>query len=225
MAKLLDRVADAGGFLFVLLVGVGFAVLVAPFLPESLDSPEAVADHLAARPPTAALWAGVWLEAAGLAALVLLAARLAGRIRAVDPAGWVPSAVVGLAVAAFTVKIASFAPAMAALEPGRHDAGTVTALLGINYAAVDLAWALDGAFVLLLGLGALDTRALPRWLGAWTAGAGVAVLIGVAVPATFGLLQLVFLLWAPAASGWLLLRGGRTPAGRQGEVTTASPAR
>ena len=219
MSKILDRVADAAGILYFVLVAVGYMVLVSPFMPESLDSPDAVVAHLEAHPPTAALWTGVWLEGLGLAMLVLLAARLAGRIRAVDPAGWLPSAAVGLAVAGFTVKFASFAPSLAALDVDRYDAGTVTALLGVNDAAYDLSWALDGAFALLLGLGAMATRALPGWLAGLTTAAGVAALVGIAVPATFEVLQFVFLIWVLVVSGWLLARGTRPSA-----VADAAPA-
>ena len=220
MSKLLDRVADAGGILFVLFVGVGFIAFVAPAMPETLTSPDAVAAHLSANPPTTSFWVGVWLEGAGLAVLVLFAARLASRIRSADPAGWLPSAVVGLAVAAFGVKIFSFAPALAALHVDRYDAGTVTALLDINDAAYDVSWALDGAFVLLLGLGALAARALPAWLAGFAVAAGVSVLVGIAVPATFEALQLVFVLWLLTTSGWLLVRGGRIPATAQPGVPT-----
>jgi len=210
VSKILDRIADAGGILFVLLVGVGYIAFVSSSMPESLAAPEEVARHLRDHPPTTTFWLGVWMEAAGLVALVLLAGRLAARIRAAGPASWVPSTVVGLAVAGMTVKLASFAPALAATHVDRYDAGTLTALLDINDASFDLAWALDGAFVLLLGLGALAVRALPRWLAAWGAAAGAAVLIGIAVPGLFDTLQLVFLVWLLVTSGWLLLRGSRT---------------
>jgi hypothetical protein len=209
MAKILDRLADACGLLYLALVVVGFAVLAAPYLPPSLDDPEQVAAHLRTHPAGADLWLGLALEGAGLVALVLLAARLAARIRVADPAGWLPSAAVGLAVAGLAVKLASFAPAVAAVDVHRYEPGTVTALLAVNDAAVDVAWALDGAFVLLLGLGALATGVLPRWLAGWTALAGAAVLIGLAVPPFFDVLQFAFLLWLLAVSGWLLLRGHR----------------
>jgi hypothetical protein len=35
------------------------------------------------------------------------------------------------------------------------------------------------------------------------------VLVGIAVPSVFDSLQLVFILWAIATSGWLLVRGNR----------------
>ena len=217
MSKILDRVADAGGILFVLLVGVGFIAFVAPFVPESLADPDAVASHLRDHPPTTTFWLGVWMEAAGLVMLVLFAARVSARIRAGSPSSWVPSAVVGLAVAGMTIKLSSFVPALAALHVDRYDAGTLTALLDINDAAFDVSWALDGAFALLLGLGALATRALPPWLAGWGAVAGAGVIAGIAVPALFDTLQLVFLVWLLATSGWLLARGGRT-------VPTPEPA-
>jgi hypothetical protein len=216
VSKTLDRVADACGILFVLLVGVGFVALVAPHMPESLESPEAVAEHLRANPPTASFWLGTAMEGAGLVAFVLFAARLAARIRVAAPVSWVPSAVVGLAVAGMTVKLSSFTPGIAALDVDRYDPGTVTALLAINDAAFDVSWALDGAFVLLLGLGALATRSLPRWVGGWAAVAGAAVLVGLAVPTLFDTLQLLFLLWTVTTSGWLLARGSR--------VTVREPA-
>jgi hypothetical protein len=210
VSKILDRVADAGGILHVLLVFGGYVFLVAPFMPESLDSPEAAVAHLREHPPTTAFWAGIWLEGAGLLMLVLLAARVASRLR-VQPGWWLPTAVVGLAVAGVTVKVGSFAPGLAALEVDRYDAGTVTALLGINDAAVGVAAALDGAFVLLLGLGALAVGALPRWLAALTVVAGAGLLLSVAVPALDSL-QLVFYVWLLVTSGWLLARGSRTAA-------------
>jgi hypothetical protein len=210
MSKVLDRVADAGGILYVLLVFGGFAFLVAPNMPESLDSPDAALAHLEAHPPTASFWAGIWLEGAGLVALVLLATRAGSRIRVAQPGWWLPPAVVGLAVAALTVKIGSFAPGLAALETDRLDAVTVTALLGINDAAVPVATALDGAFVLLLGLGAMAVRALPRWLSLLTAVTGSTQLLAVAVPA-LDVLQILFFVWALVVSGWLLVRGDRTP--------------
>lgn len=208
MSKVLDRLADAGGILHVLLVLPGYALLVAPHLPASLDSPDAVLAHLRSHPPTTAFWAGLWLEALGLAALVLLAARMASRVSAARPGWWPASAVVGLAVAAFTVKVGSFAPGLAALETGRYDAGTVTALLGINDAAVPVAGALDGGFALLLGLAALAVGTLPRWLSVLTLLAGAAALASVAVPA-LGVLHVLFLVWLLVASGWLLHRGRR----------------
>lgn len=221
MSKVLDRVADAGGILYFLLVFSGFALLVAPHLPEVLDSPDAVREHLRANPPTTAFWAGIWLEGAGLVALVLLAARLASRIRADQPDWWLPSAVVGLAVAGCTVKVGSFAPGLAALEVDRFDARTLTALLSINDAAVPVAAALDGAFVLLIGLGAVTGRALPGWLSGLTVVAGLTQLVSLAVPA-LDLLGLLFLVWVLVVSGWLLLRGDRTAAAARPEPAPAA---
>lgn len=210
MSKVLDRVADAGGILHVLLVFGGFAFLVAPHMPGSLDAPDAALAHLQAHPPTTAFWAGMWLEGAGLAALVLLAARLASRLRTGQPGWWLPSAALGLAVAAFAVKVGSFAPGLAALEIERFDARTVTALLSVNDAAVGVSAALDGAFVLLMGLGAVAVRALPRWLSWLTVVAGAGVLLGTAVP-DLGALHLLLYVWLLVVSGWLLARGSRAP--------------
>ena len=216
MTKLLDKTADAGGLLYLLLVLPGYILLVAPFMPSSLDSPDAVVAHLQAHPPTSALWAGMWMEAVGLSALVLLTARLASRITTASPGWWLPPAAVGLAVAALAVKIGSFAPGLAALDVDRYDASTVTALLGINDVAAGITGALDGASALVLGLGVLAVGALPRWLSALTVLAGAGMLLGIAVPFLAGL-ELLFFVWLLVVSGWLLARGGR-------DRTTARPA-
>jgi hypothetical protein len=212
VSKILDRLADAGGILFVAFLGVGYIALVSPHIPQSLDSPAAVQAYLRAHPPTASFWIGAWMEGAALVALLLLATRLASRLRAADPTSWLPSAVVALAVASCTVKLASFAPSLAALHVDRYDARTVTALLDINAAAFNVSWALDGAFALLLGLAALAVGALPRWLAALGVLAGAGVMMGIAVPPILDRAQPVFLIWLLATSGWLLARGSRRPA-------------
>jgi hypothetical protein len=215
VSRFLDRVADAGGVLYLLLAGVGYGVFVSPVVPQTLSSPSAVLAQLRDHPPTTTFWIGVGMEALGLACLLLFAARLAGRIRIADPGGWVGSAVIGLAIAAFAVKLASFAPVLAALHVSRYDAGTVTALVDTNGMADVVSSALDSGFALLAGLGALPVRALPRWLAGFAVLAGVVMLIGVAVPALFDSLQLVLFVWLVVTSGWLLLRGSRAvaPAG------------
>lgn len=211
MSRVLDRVADAGGILYLVLAGVGYGVFVAPTMPQSLDSPSAVLAQLRDHPPGTAFWVGLGLESIGLVCLLLFAARLAGRIRLAQPAGWIAGAVLGLAVAAFAVKLASFAPALAALHATRYDAGTVTALIDTNDVSDFVSTALDSGFVLLAGLGALATRALPKWLGAAGVVAGIVMLVGVAVPGLFDSLQLVLFLWLVTTGGWLLVRGDRQP--------------
>ena len=130
------------------------------------------------------------------------------RIRAARPASWVPSVVVGLAVAgmrrqAGVVRAGTRRPAR---RPVRRRHAHRTARH--QRRAVRPGWALDGAFALLLGLGALATAPCHagsrrsacrrRELPCWSA---------IAVPALFDTLQLVFLVWLLATSGWLLVRG------------------
>jgi hypothetical protein len=83
--------------------------------------------------------------------------------------------------------------------------------LTVNDAAVAVTTALDGAFVVLLGLGAVATRSLPRWLSVLTVVAGIALLAATAVPA-IAIVELLFLVWLLVVSGWLLARGSRVPA-------------
>jgi hypothetical protein len=211
VSKVLDRLADAGGVLFVVLTGVGFFVFTSSHIPTSLTSPAAVQAYLAAHPPTAGFWLGAWMEGAALVALLLLATRLASRLRAAEPTNWLPSAVLALAVTSCAINLGSFAPSLAALHVGRYDARTVTALLDINAAAFNISWALNGAFALLLALGAFATRALPRWLAGLGGLAGAGVMVGMAAPTAFDMMQRVFLIWLLATSGWLLVRGSRHP--------------
>jgi hypothetical protein len=216
LSRLLDRAADAGGILYLLLAGVGYGVFVSATMPQDLTSPPAVLTYLRTHPPGTAFWVGVGMEAAGLLFLMLFAARLAGRIRTTDPSGWIGTAVIGLAVTAFAVKLASFAPALVTLHAGRYDAGTVTALLDSNDVSDYVSSAIDGSFVLLAGLGAVTVRALPRWLALSGVVAGAATILGVAVPAVFDSVQLLFVLWLVATSVWLLARGNRNaPASRR----------
>ena len=211
MSRVLDRIADTGGALYVVLASVGYLVFVAPTVPQSLTSPGRVLAQLRDHPPGTAFWVGVALESLGLVCLLLFAARLAGRIRLAQPAGWMAGAVLGLAIASMAVKFASFAPALAALHDARYDASTVTALIDSNDISDVISNALDGGFALLTGVAALATRALPRWLGAAGVVAGLAILLGVAVPGLFDSLQMLLFLWLVTTSVWLLARGSRRP--------------
>ena len=225
MSTILDRIADASGIIFLLLVGVGYAVFVAPFSPQSLGSPAEVVTFLDTHPLDWRFPVGVAMELIGLLALVVFAARLAGRIRAVSgPGSWTPAAVVAFAVLSAAVKVASFGPALVARQhTQRYDSGTITALFDLNEAAYDLSWALDGIFVIMLGLAALAAGAMPRWLAAWAIIAGAGIEVGLAVPALFNNLQLIFLVWLVAGSGWALRDGLRpAPVARQDAPAAAS---
>ena len=225
MSTILDRIADASGIMFLLLVGVGYAVFVAPFSPPSLGAPAEVVTFLDTHPLDWRFPVGLAMELIGLLALVVFAARLAGRIRAVTkPESWTPATVVAFAVLSAAVKIASFGPALIARHhTDRYDSGTITALFDLNEAAYDLSWALDGIFVIMLGLAALAARAMPRWLAGWAIIAGVTIEMGLAVPALFDNLQLVFLLWLIAASSWAIRDGLRPgPSAQQDATATVS---
>ena len=209
MSRTLDRIADAGGLLYVVLAGVGFGVFVAPALPDPTAAPAAVLRQLRGHPVGATFWTGVGLESAGLLLLLLFAVRLAGRIRRAGPEGWQPTALVALAATALAVKLASFAPVLAALHAGRYDASTVAAMFASNDVSDYVSSAVDAVVVLLAGIAALTVRALPRWLAAGAVIAGAAVLVGLAVPGLFDSLQLLLFVWLVVTSGWLLLRGDR----------------
>ena len=77
--------------------------------------------------------------------------------------------------------------------------------------------------MILLGLAALAVGAMPRWLAGWAVIAGAAIEVGIAVPALFDNLQLIFLLWLVAASGWASRDGLRpAPVARQDAPAAAS---
>lgn len=223
MSKILDRLADSGGILFLLLVGVGYAAFVAPFSPETLDVPADVVVFLDAHPLDSRFWIGMVMESVGLLMLVLFATRTAGRIRAASgPESWTPSAVVALAALSAAVKLGSFAPALVArLHTDRYDAGTVTALFDLNDAAYDLSWGLDGVFVLLLGLAALAARVMPKWLSLWAVAAGLAIEVGLLVPALFDTLQPLFLVWLLVSGVWALRHGPRPDGQVRSDVALA----
>lgn len=206
MSKVLDRVADASGLVFLVLVGVGYAAFVAPFSPPSLESPDSVVQFLDTHPVDWRFGVGVAMEFVGLLALLVFATRLAGRLRAVDrPEGWAAAAVVAIAALSAAVKVASFGPGLVGRQHyERYDSQTVTAMFDLNEAAYDLSWALDGVFMLLLGVAALALGSMPRWLAGWALVAGAAIEVGIAVPALFDNLQLAFLLWLVVASVWSL---------------------
>lgn len=212
MSRTLDRIADAGGPLYVVLAGVGYGVFVAPALPDPGAAPAAMLRQLRDHPVGTTFWSGVGLESAGLLLLLLFTIRIAGRIRGADPSGWQPMAIAALAATALAVKVASFAPVLAAVHVGRYDASTVAALFGTNDMADYVSSAVDAVVVLLAGLAAWPARALPRWLAGGAVVAGAAVLLGLAVPGLFDSLQLLMFLWLVVTSGWLLLRGGRSGA-------------
>ena len=212
MSRLLDRIAAAGGILFVPLVGLGYGMFISSYVPESLDSPQAVADFFATHPVDAGFWVGVAMESVGMLLLLLFAMRLLGRIRmAQAPDGWLAQAASTALVIALAIKYSSFAPALAGqLHHDRYDAGTVAALMDINDAAYTLSWAGIGVFLLLTGAAGLVTAALPRWLCVGALVAGGALVIGLIVPAAWDTLLLLTLLWLIAGSVVLLRRAQST---------------
>ncbi|MGZ4547062.1 MAG: hypothetical protein ACXVX8_08165 [Blastococcus sp.] len=213
MIRVLDRLADTGGLLYVALAGVGYGALVAPSLPDMTAPPPAMRAHLLQHPVGAAFWAGVALESAGLLMLLAFSFRVAARIRQLAPDSWLASAIGGLAAASFAIKIASFATALAALHTARYGSDTIAALFGVNDVSDTLANAVDAVVALLIGVAAWSLRgALPRWLAGFALIAGAAVLTGIAVPGLFDSLQVLLLLWLVTTSVWLLLRTERRAA-------------
>ena len=163
------------------------------------------------------------MEFLGLLVLVAFAIRLADRIRLyAGPNSWTPTAVVALAVLSAAVKVASFGPGLVArLHWQRYDPSTVTAMFDLNEAAYDVSWALDGLFVMMVGIAAVAAGGMPHWLAGWAVVAGLAVEVGLGAPALFESLQTVFLLWLLVASGWAVRDSMRNPADVRAEHRSA----
>lgn len=201
-----DRLLLSCGAAFVVLILLGNSLTESVLDPEVGAGPAQTRRDLAAQATSAVVRLGLGLELAGLTCLLGFAVGvllLGGRRQGVGPAGVLT--VVG-ATTMVAVKLASAAPALAAL--GQHDtlsAHVLHALVQTNEAAFVLCWLPFGVFVLgaaraLVGGGAIGRvlGGLGLALGALTVVTGLvgSVAPAYAVPVPF----LLSLLWTLAAS-------------------------
>ena len=160
MSKLLDRIADASGLVFLLLRGRGLRSLRGAVLPADPGVPRPRSCSSSTPTPST----GASASACDGVRRPNGPARLRGPPRRSDP-GVRPTRRLGrgrgvsIAALSAAVKVASFGPGLVGRQHHeRYDPETVTAMFDLNEAAYDLSWALDGVFLLLLGHG----RARPR---------------------------------------------------------------
>jgi hypothetical protein len=195
----------ASGIAFVLLVILGNALQgKTAETPTPGSAPSEVAAHLAANPPTTSFWIGTGLEVIALLALAVFAVGLWSVLRAAADDGPWPTLALAGGVVAVAIKLGSLAPAYVAYARADEelDPQLGAALLDMNSAA----FALTGAGVALMLIGAAAaiaaTRALPRWVAYSAAGvSGLLILtLPFAVATGFSPGFMLFMLWVLAGS-------------------------
>ncbi len=123
--------------------------------------------------------------------------------------GWLSATALGAGLVALAVKLASFAPFIAAREA---EAGTQIegALIAMNNASFILTLAPLGVMVAAASALIIRTGALPVWLGWAGAVTACALLVNSAfLNAEFGPAFLLFLLWTILTSAIMTRRAGR----------------
>ena len=199
--KPLATLAALGGVLQLALGIASYQVDAATVLPD-LGSPPAVqAAHLAAHPAGTLFWTMLAVETAGLILFLAFAAYLADRLTAAGAPAWLAAGARAVAVTAVAVKLASFAPALVAIQhPHSYGAANTAALLQINGYGDQVMLALEGAFFLVVAAAAVAART-PRWLAVLALVGGIAT-----VAAAFGFDsgQLGTIAVTLATAAWLL---------------------
>src|SRR3954469_3978761 len=213
-ARLMARVGAASGIVYVGLIVLGGQIGPAAGIPAMNASPHTIGTYITHHPPTAAQWAGVYLEVLALLAFVVFVSYLWRVLRDAERGdGWLAGVALAGGLLSATLKLASLPAALAALY--RADDGispqVATALIDMNNIAFALTWATTALMLSATAGVALRTGVLPRWLG-WSA---IAIAIGLLAslpfaastePPTF----LLALIWIVAASV-VLIRRVETP--------------
>ena len=121
--------------------------------------------------------------------------------------GWLSATAFGAGLIALAVKLASFAPFIAARGAGTQIEG---ALVAMNDASFMLTLAPLGVMVAAASVLIIRTGALPVWLGWAGAFTGGALLVNSAfLDAEFGPAFLLFLLWTVLTSAIMTRRAGQ----------------
>lgn len=122
--------------------------------------------------------------------------------------GWLSATAFGAGLIALAVKLASFAPFIAARGAGTQIEG---ALIAMNNASFMLTLAPLGVMLAAASALIIKTRCLPVWLGWAGALIAVALLVNSAfLDAEFGPAFVLFLLWTVVASAVMTRRAGKT---------------
>ena len=160
--------AALSGALSALLIFIGSGVIARTSGPGRHSLPESAAEvgeYLADADHTRVL-VGEYVGAVGFVLFLPFAAYLLARVARSDRAqSWARRA----GAAAATIYVALSLAAVAALVPALNREGDAAAgFLDLRTALIALAFVALAAWLLVVGLHALQTRVLPRWLG-WAA--------------------------------------------------------
>jgi hypothetical protein len=164
-------VAGLLGIFFIVAVIVGNVLASLPDSPGPGDSGADYSRWLSEHPPGAKFWAGAYIEALGLLAMVVFVVAFWAVLRRAEGEwDWLAVAALAGGLVSAAVKIAS-GPIAAVVYDRAPDAisgDTAAVLIESNGWSFVLTFALDGLFLLCAGLLILSARIFRRWLG-WTA--------------------------------------------------------
>ena len=227
MTNRFHPIAALGGAAYLVLALVGFSLSVASLhgWADTAD-PVATVNHLVSYPPTPLTWLGLGLESVGLLGVILFGGYLSSRIQQHEaPPGWIGHAVLGLAVTATAVKVASFPATLTALlHPRRYDASVVAALLDVGSIASTVTVAVIATFVLVAASALLRYRICSRAVATGGVLAAALELTAVMAGAGEGIFQLPMMLWLGVAGIAVLRRPVTAPSMLvNGWIKTATP--
>ena len=226
--RILDRCGALTGAAYVVLVTVGNTLSTdnspGPHPAHPSGAQDIASIHWLAGSTSGQ--AGVTLELLSFAALALFAGYLCTRVRA---GGWLAAAALAGGAIAIAVKLASFAPMLAAYALRDGISPEMARVLSdMNATAFVVVWLPTGVFVACAAGAALATGALGRTLGWGGVAAGTAAVIvtavtGVHVLTASALPFLACLLWILAVSVRLgVQRTSRVPAETAPETVPAA---
>jgi hypothetical protein len=225
-AKWGNRLAAAGGLLFIVLLHVGHEAVAGGSEMPALDAPvREYTTYISDTMGTASYYVGQVIGWIGFGFLFLFMSSLARTLRAAgDEESVLPRLALGGGLVAVLFMLAAGAPQLAVAIRFDDGLDPVTAATLFNAGSVFfmLAWLPLGISVGAFGAQILRTRALPRWLGAFTYVVGVALLgFPAALPSDAGYMGFgIFLLWTIAASIVLVVKEVRSTRAH-GKITTS----
>ncbi len=213
--RIWDRIGALSGILSPILQQIGF-MLIAGALPliqgPDYPSKEALTGKVGVAAGSGA-YLGLFLELIGSLLFILFSTRLWATLRRAegDPA-WLSATALGAALVTAAAGLGAMAGEEALVTRAGHglEVQEAMALIDANRAFFGLFPMFAALFLGATAAVALQTRALPRWLG-WGSAVTAAALI-VAVPARTAGLRfafagfILFILWLLAAGGALMAR-------------------
>ena len=222
----LVRYGALSGLVFGILEIAGFVIGSAsnPYPMEVLPSGETAA-RMASTPMPTGVWVGFGLEVFSTLFLIAFAVVGWAVVRAADEYGVLAMCSLAAGIANATLVMVSFGVGFAINAGAGHglEAQGLIVLSDLQTGTYILSWPVLGLFLGFLSIAALRARALPSWL-AWAGVAlGVAEIVSCLSPVSGPgqLLQLVPLVWVPAAGIASALRAPVAATRRAGSMVGA----